>query len=289
MPNDVVYIPNAARVLMNLCSISIPIFFLSSGYCTLYSEHNTWRKVFRKVGMIIILAVFWNILTPFPYWFFITLSMLYLATPLMRHMLRLYPWLYWFCILAIAVATFGKNEIIVMARHLDIAPLDTMWVSGLMTSYAFVYYAIGERMRRKTFPIYLSCILFMSGLIISVVDGSILTISEGAMFDGVNAAFCMLSALLMSTGAFSLLIRIRYIPFQSIVETAAKGCLAVYIFHSSMISLLRNTGIVQSINSLYPIYQISLYIILSILIYLACWCAGRLILSIPFIRMLMKL
>ncbi len=290
-PGATEYVPNLARALMNLCSMGVPLFFMCSGYCTLASASSGWKKMGRKVLTILLLTLLWNYVTPFPIWFFISLSALYLATPILRRLKQHYPRLYWCGVACIGFATFGLNETYVISRLFAPNIMDNYHIQGLFTSYALVYYTLGDWFKSRNVPAKLALGVLVAGFALSLVDGAILTTACGNIFDGVNGAFPMLSSLLMTVGTFSLLERFKLDPQSRATKTMAliaSGCLAVYIFHIFFLNTI-NQLLASVWNAKITQYSIPGAIVWSLLIWAISWSAGMLIRRIPYVCYLMKL
>lgn len=90
------YMPNFSRIVMNLCAMGVPLFFIAAGYLTI-SRKYTARKIFLKILTIAVLATLWNYITPIPVWFLITLSGLYLIQPIIHFLQEKHPTLYSRC------------------------------------------------------------------------------------------------------------------------------------------------------------------------------------------------
>lgn len=286
-----VYIPNLTRCLMNLCSVSVPLFFMCSGYCTLPSSSSSWRKMIKKVIMIAVLTLFWNYVCPFPTWFFFSLAALYLVTPLLRYVRSRHHILYWLGISLIFLATFATNEAYVLSRLWSPNFLDGYEIQGLFTSYALVYYALGGAFREKRLPLPTAIILFILGYTLSLIDTSILSTANGKVFDGVNAAFPMMSSLMMSCGIFAVFMRLRDVnpKLRNILALVGGGCLSVYILHSCVTKYIVRSMAWLGIESFnYPI-TMSLGLILTCIVMAISLLIGFTIRKIPYISLLLKL
>ncbi len=281
------YLPNTARALMNLCSMGVPLFFMCSGYCTLASPASTWRKMGRKALTILLLTLIWSMLIPFPAWFFITLAALYLATPVLRLIRQQHPRLYWSAMACLFLGCFGLNEFCALSHLLSPNVPAGASIRGFFTAYALVYYALGEYLRGRKLPVWTGIASFVSGFALSLLDGTLLTRAQGVMFDGVNAAFPMLSALLMSLGLFSLsqhlILKPESAPARALA-TLSGGCLAVYLLH-----LFLHLKAAEQLLSGMDTMSLPLSTGWALSICTLSWAAGMLIRRIPGIRCLMKL
>ena len=228
-----VYIPNAARMVMSLCSAGVPLFFMCSGYCNVGKSWKGWSVLLKKVGTIAILTIFWNWLTPFPYWFLITLSGLYLITPVLRYMEDKLPYLFWLAVIGIFMATMGMNLAYLITRAVEVNFIPGYHQQGLMTSYAIVFYVLGAQMKKHLLPNWLSLFSIVAGYGLLTWELVVHTTLDGIVFDGVNASFPTVGALLFSGGLFVLMMRVplNKACVQKVAVFIATGCLMVYIFH----------------------------------------------------------
>ncbi len=286
------YMPNFARILMNMCSVSVPLFFMCSGYCTLASASSGWKKMGMKVVTVLVLTLVWDYLVRFPTWFMYTLSALYLSTPVLRWFMQRCPRLFAAGVATIALATSGMNGIYVFSR--PFAPQSMEWyhVQGLFTSYSLVYYSLGAWSKGRDIPLKWAVSSFVVGLLLSTAECSIMTIYTGEMIDGVNGSFPMLSTLFMTFGVFSMVRHVRLAPQSSWVKPLAlisSGCLAVYIFHCFYLRLLTWHVLLPMLQCDRVLYTILTAVPFTLLVCSLSWCTGMLIRRIPYVRCLMKL
>lgn len=283
-PGSDVYLPNMARMVMSLCCAGVPLFFMCSGYCNAGKSWKGWWAVLKKVGTIAILAVFWNWLTPFPYWFLITLSGLYLITPILRYMEDKFPYLLWLGTIGIFVATMGMNLAYLITRAVGADFIPGYHQQGLMTTYAVVYYVLGAQMKKHLLPTWLSLVSIVAGYGLLMWEVVVHTTLDSTVFDGVNASFPTVGALLFSAGLFALLMRVplnkTYI--QKTAAFIASGCLMVYIFHLFVSKLLH-----QWIN-IPPQIGICAGMVLTLVVMVISFLMGWILSRIPVLRRLTK-
>lgn len=284
------YVPSFNRIIMNLCSMSIPLFFMCSGFCLLNSCSSSLSKMAKKVAYIVILTIIWNYLTPFPYWFFITLSALYLSTPIQKYLIENKPGLYWLGIGVVFILTQLSNEIYVLSKACDISLSWPNRIQGLFTSYAIVHFAIGYTLSQKKPSVKISTLTILLGMILGIFDGMLLTTDPNKPFDGVNAAFPCLSSLLLAYGVLSLLLHYqnRFTKVSDFLKLCASCCLPIYILHMKFIGLSR--PYYNDFNTALEI-QPNIYtgLIWSLLICITCGIVGLGIKKIPYLKYLMKL
>lgn len=284
------YVPTLNRIIMNLCSMSIPLFFMCSGFCILNTSSASLSKMFKKVAYIVVLTCIWNYLTPFPYWFFITLSALYLSTPIQKYLIKNKPGLYWLGIGVVFLFTQLSNEIYVLSKVCDISLSWPNRIQGLFTSYALVHYAIGYTLSQKKPSLKTSTLTILLGIILGIFDGMILTTEPNKPFDGVNASFPCISSLLLAYGVMSIFLHFQnhFNKVSNFLKLCASSCLPIYILHLYAIGLTNSYY-----NNIHIAFNISanIYtaIIWSILICIVCGIAGWSIKKIPYLMYLMKL
>ena len=275
---------------MNLCSMSIPLFFMCSGFCLLNSCSSSLSKMAKKVAYIVILTIIWNYLTPFPYWFFITLSALYLSTPIQKYLIENKPGLYWFGIGVVFLLTQLSNEIYVLSKACDISLSWPNRIQGLFTTYSLVHFAIGYSLSQKIPSLKVTALAILLGITLGIFDGMILTTDPNKPFDGVNAAFPCLSSLLLAYGVLSLLLHYqnRFTKISDFLKLCASCCLPIYILHMELIRLTSpNYNYLHSTFDSNP--NIYTGLIWSLLICVTCGIVGLVIKKIPYIQHLMKL
>lgn len=280
------YIPNVNRLLMNICSISVPLFFISSGYCIFSKPLSHWKKTLKKVSTILILSLFWNIICPFPWWFFVTLSSLYILAPVISFLEEKYPIILKSCIGIVFLSTFVWNELSVISKHLSIHFFSDLPRHGLFTLYSIVYFYLGKCLITCKLSYKYAFVLFLLGFLLSIFDTVILTQFHHAIFDGVNQSFPALSALMMSISVFSvsMQIKIRFTDkILNIINFFASGCLSVYIFHLYIHKLI--------IMYIYDAsrYSITTSLVVSILVMLTALTLGGIMRKTPFVNHLIKI
>lgn len=288
-PGQENYMPNFSRIVMNLCAMGVPLFFIAAGYLTI-SRKYTARKIFLKILTIAVLATLWNYITPFPVWFLITLSGLYLIQPIIHFLQEKHPTLYIVMMLGAAMPSFVYNFAFEMGLLLDSSIVEGFRRGGALTTYAIVYYMVGGLLVKYRIKVKTALLLLLLGIALTTMEGIIITNHTGKMFDNVNASFPTLGALSMSLGLYSLLLRISINEnrVSRSLEIIGGTCLAVYIFHLTAAHLILG-DLYRSIWGCRIQMNIFSCLIYTLIVDIVCALAGYSLQSIPYIRNLLKL
>ena len=267
------YIPNLNRIVMNMCAMSVPIFFTVSGALMLNKRYDN-KKIISKIVNMIILIIFWSLLIDYPRWFLVTLTGLYFIYPFIKHSFDKNRQLFYFIMLLLFIMPFMYNFIILIGTIFGFKYLINLKRTGLFTIYALLYFMIGGLLfnikisKKKSFFI----IVFLIGLFLTSLEGYVFTNFNNAMFDNVNASFPTIGALLMCISLFLIFkdLQIKSDKISNLISIIASNCLAVYLFHLFIWSLLLKMIKINSMNifscALACIFVDCLAIIVSIII-----------------------
>lgn len=235
------YIPNFNRIIMNICAMSVPIFFTVSGALILNKTYTT-KKIITKIIKMIILIIFWSLLLNYPRWFLITLTGLYFLYPLIKQIFDKNKKLFYFIILLVFIMPFMYNFIILLGKMFDIKNLMNLKRTGFFTIYALLYFMVGGilyniKISKKMNPFLV--ISFLIGLFLTSLEGYVFTNFDNIMFDNVNASFPTVGALIMCISIFLLFkdMQIKNNKISNLINLIASNCLAVYLFHLSIWNL----------------------------------------------------
>ena len=164
------YLPNANRMLMNLCAMSVPLFFMVNGALLLRRPHSV-SEILARFVRLCFLYVFWSIVThgilslacegrfvlnmhvfmmrDTPYtvhlWFLKTAAILTLLTPVLyflctrKSRLPLYVLL-----LILLIFPFLYNYALLAGRLLNIPACFYLRRTGAGTMYSIVYFILGK-------------------------------------------------------------------------------------------------------------------------------------------------
>lgn len=280
------YIPNLNRIIMSFAACSVPLFFIINGGL-MFSKHRSVLDVYIKALKIIILTVVWKI-ADFPSWFFVTLAVLYILFPFFQFLWEKKRVLYFTIICAIILFPFVYNYIVLLIRVLDIQTIfgykmTGISVTGFKTMYSIAYFLGGNYlMKCKKFPkLVWSIVLFICGWICLVVECVCYTNLNGEVYDGVNASFPTLGAMLLAIGVFSLVKNIRFSEqITKIIIWLSDGILPIYLMHQFVKKLTR---------FVIPCSTLFGALICTIITCLICVLIGKIIKRIPILCALIKI
>lgn len=249
VPNDGWYIPNMTKCLYTLCSAGVPLFFMVNGALQA-SKQLGLKKCISKSARLIFVAIFWTVLfmcvlypwlrgSAIPsigefenyYWFLYTLSALYLICSLLNK----WKWLQIVVLLALLVFPYLSN--LVWDIILFVNPKVKMpgWGhTGVFTMYCIVYYYIGAYLRKHDIKRAVSYILVMSGFLIVLAEVIIMSRYYHQVYDGVNASFPTIGALLLSIGLFSLMKQMKMQGCEKMrgaISAVGRNTIGIYVFH----------------------------------------------------------
>lgn len=261
------YFPNANRIIMCFAACCVPIFFMVNG-TLLFSKKCSWQNVYKKAIKILFLTVVWT-LFDFPSWFFKTLFILYILFPFFQHLYEKKIKIYYLIILMLLVFPFGYNAAILLAKLLlsnktvyilgQTIDLKQLRVTGFFTMYSIAYFLLGPILAKLKVRTIYGVTTMIIGLGMIVFECVSYTIMDGAMYDGVNAAFPTYGAMALSIGVF--------VTAKNVVKTANKlteivrdQILAIYLLHMAVMHIIGNVWGAIDINL--PMAIIGTFIIL---------------------------
>lgn len=283
------YIPNLNRLLMNLCVVSVPLFFMCNGAFLLNKEYST-KQIFQKAAKIILLILVWHWLS-FPDWFFKTLCLLYFCYPILRYAFEKKRWIMYLLMAALLAVPFILNlvttllklwpEPVIISLMGFSLNLTETGNTGLFTLYGVMYFLLGGILMKQRLPAWLSICMIASGFSLCTLEGIIYSNYYNMIYDGVNSSFPTLGALLMSMGVFDLMMRCnmptKYTWISGSIVFASKHVLGVYLFHLALILQVK-----QYVTS--EVYPVVLITLLCFFIDLACILICAIIQKIPYVR-----
>lgn len=257
VPDDGWYIPNVTKFFYALCSAGVPLFFMVNG-ALLGSKLMTFRKCLEKSARLLFVAVLWTalficILSPFIqgrgfpsvgefknyYWFLYTLSALYWI----NYILNKSKWLKMIVVAFLLVFPFLTNLVwdVIIAYNPN-ASIPNWGHTGVFTLYSVVYYYLGAFLSKKNLPIWLSLLSIIMGLLL--VNGEVLVMSthNHQVYDGVNACFPTVGAMMISIGVFTLLKKVRLNNMPKLRQALSLiGCstIGIYVLHLFILLLVR--------------------------------------------------
>lgn len=283
---DSIYFPNINRIVMCFASCSVPIFFIVNGIL-MFSKERSLKDVYYKAGKILVLTVIWSLIG-FPSWFFKTLFVLYLLFPLFQYLWNMRRGIYYALIILLLVMPFSYNLIILILKSIGIKSIGAVVVArlnvtGLKTMYSVVYFLIGNVLVKKELGLIKSIGVSIFGWSLVVAECTVYTNLNHSVYDGVNAAFPTIGALLLAIGAFFIAKKVSFARVRCILFFLSRGVLSVYLMHTFVMAV-RTTlfGKIEQIGLLSAI-------VYSVLVYLVCLGIGEALKRIPVVCCLVKL
>ena len=251
------YIPNLNKVFQLICAAGVPLFFMVNGALTVHKK-MTFKKVINKVLRLLLIAIFWALLLRCgvlgylmgdtqpnsvgelidTYWFLRSLAVVYI----LNYLIQILPkWIGYLMLIAIFSLTFLNNFIwdIILYVKPD-QSLPSWGQTGLFTLYGVVYSRIGSYLKNTKFNYSICILLFIAGLALNFFKTIVMTNYEGVVFDGVNASFPTIGALLMSISLFGLLRDVKDGFWSSkLIKTVGANSIGVYLFHFVLLAVTK--------------------------------------------------
>lgn len=239
-----------SKFLYGLLAAGVPLFFMVNGAVSANREqtlHWSLTKFFRLLWV----AFFWTIIIRciiYPcffgiprldsviafrnfYWFLFTLAFIYpIAYVFQKYnsirnivllVLLIIPFLSNFC-WDLALFFGGKSIILPSWGH-----------TGFLTLYSLVYYYLGRFFSRQHIHIVYSVVLVLVGLLFVNFEVYVMSNYYHDVYDGVNACFPTIGALLMSIGIFFLFkdYHPRTKLVSKVISVVGRNTLGIYIYH----------------------------------------------------------
>lgn len=180
------YIPNVNRVTMNICAMSVPLFFMVTGTILINKSYIN-KKIIYKILNIIILMLFWSILVEYPSWFLKTLAILYFIYPIVKYLYDNNMKIYYSIMILVLIMPFIYNFMIIIGIQFEVESLSRLNRTGFFTLYSILYFMLGGILFNKELDVIRCITIFIIGLILTTYEGYIITNYNNAMFDNVNS------------------------------------------------------------------------------------------------------
>lgn len=280
------YIPNLNRIIMSFAACSVPLFFIING-ALMFSKHRKIFDVYFKAFKIILLTVIWKI-AEFPSWFFVTLAILYLLFPFFQFLWEKKRVLYIAIICVILLFPFVYNYMVLLIRVLDIQVIfgyetEGLSVTGFKTMYSIAYFLGGNclmQCKRLPKPV-LSLLMMVCGWICLITECICYTNLDGVVYDGVNASFPTIGAMLLAVGVYSLVQNIHFNSHVTkVIVWLSDGILPIYVMHQFVKKLTR---------FIIPCNTLITALICTIVTCLICILIGKIMKRIPVLCALVKI
>lgn len=262
------YFPNINKLILNLCSMSVPLFLMVNGALMLRRPYSLNEVIIRFIK-IIFLYYFWvfvlgtlgnvffdtaqisllDILVgrrttiSVHLWFLRTMAILTLLLPALK---KLYDqkskMMLYMLMLLLLLFPFAYNYFVLAARWLNVESLENLSVTGAFTMYSVLYFLWGKVISDVCAKQSGTCLKYNVFAVIAVVAGWLMVTVEvtlwsniqGVVYDGVNSSFPTIGALLMASGTFYLLSKVHAAPdsvWNRYIGKYAENIMGVYIFH----------------------------------------------------------
>jgi len=301
------YFPNLSKILLGLCAMSVPLFFMVNGALSIKRNEKFSYYLFKFVKTIF-LYVFWNFAFDFIYsllginkgfsfsfpathlWFLRTLSVLYLVGYLNNKLSNIKIFVVIGCIL-LFIFPFSYNYAILACKTFSITLPFIAERTGFFTLYSILYYFTGSYLwekyiifHKRKFSLALKIILLIFGLLLVTTEVVLWSNINKEVFDGVNASFPTIGALSMATSAFLLACRIKLSDnnfLSKFFTIISKNCLGIYVLHPIVIIFIKKlyTGQTNIIGG------IAFSLITMTISFIISFCSGK----IPIIKKLFKI
>lgn len=251
------YVPNLTKVLYGVCACSVPIFFYVNGYFVGYRQTPP-KTILMKIlnllklrivvgaliGFLVCVIVgrshsFENYMTITScLWFFEALIVIYIWM-LVWNKIKDYKWSIVFLIMFFVVP-FLTNFVGLIATLIGYSLPDFFGHNGLYRLYGLMYFMLPFYTDRKVLPRTWAIIAVVAGWALITLEVFVWSNATGIVYDGMNACFPTVGALLMTIGFFSLFTTVKFNENNLIVRYFAWlgcNCMGVYLFNIPFIMI----------------------------------------------------
>ena len=266
-----IYYPNANRIIMCFASCCVPLFFLVNG-SLMFSKHKRVKKVYLKIIKIGCLIIVWSYVG-FPSWFFKTLMILYALFPFFQYCWEKKRHVYYAICILVFVMPFLFNFGVLGLRLIGVRRLH---ITGVFTMYSILYFLLGPILNQITMKPTRIITLIITGWAMVILECVIYTNIDNSMYDGVNAAFPTLGALMLSCGVFLNVKYFNWKRFEHIIVWLGNSILPVYLLHMAFINFLISFAETMKLN-------ICSALLGSLIIFLVCTLVGNFMKRLPVV------
>ena len=283
---DAFYIPNFNKLTLNLCAMSVPLFFMVNGALMLRRTYSIKKLIFRTVKIIVLYLVWVVILGKIGkiffgieeltimevakghrttmsvhLWFLRTIAILTMMVPFLK-------WIYdrpskgmlYILLVLMFIFPFLYNYFVLGIKWLSISGSSNLSVTGIFTMYSVLYFILGKIISDKSTRecetgknhLGLAIIAIIVGWLLVGIEVTLWSNLNGAVYDGVNSSFPTIGALLMAVGTFYILSKLPNELNQkwlNILKIFADNIMGVYIFHTVLVSVV--LGVVEHTVSVF--------------------------------------
>lgn len=259
-----IYIPSIEKALYGILSASVPLFFIANGVALRLKE-RTWIQDLYGSLKLIVIAIVWGLVCnvlirfirtdtisfslsdiihqPHYFWYLPSLAVVYLFdavwikikdfryTSAFFYLLLLFPFL---SNLIFVILTYFNPDI----------QLPTWSHTGFFRLYSLVYVFMPVYFPRSIAKKYLP-LLLLSGIGLVLLEVVSYSTSQGVIYDGVNASFPTVGAMLIALSIYQVFRSISNHSWMNFFSWLGRNCLGIYILHYPMIVLFNRYTSVQ--------------------------------------------
>lgn len=296
------YLPNITKLLYGVCACSVPIFFFVNGFLIGHRKNDP-KSILIKIFNLVKLRIVWGVLLgalicliadmpntiynykelTFYLWFFEALIVIY-AFVLIWDRLKDYKWSIVFPIF-LFIIPFVSNFVGLIASLLGYPLPDFFGHSGFFRLYGLLYFMLPFYMKGKTLSKKMAIFAVIVGVSEIALEVFVWSNACGKVYDGMNACFPTIGALLMTIGFFSLFTAVEYNENNKLVKYMSwlgRNCMGVYLFHMPFIYVFGRFICHTNIPAICAILVSVIIISLSAVVY-------TLLLKVKYVNYLLKI
>lgn len=316
--SEAFYVPNINKLILNLCAMSVPLFFMVNGALMLRRPYSI-KEIFLRFLKIIFLYYFWVLVLngigtlifqvewipltevlkgnrttiSVHLWFLRTMAILTLLVPAMKKIYDQKSKILLYGLLScVFVFPFLYNYFVLVVRWLQVDAFESLSVTGVFTMYSILYFFLGKIISDISAKQTGKCKKYKVMAMISIIAGWLLVSAEvtlwsnlqGCVYDGVNSSFPTIGALLMAVGVFYLLSKIEHGPegcVRGLLKICAGNIMGVFIFHTVCVNFV--------LKVIHRTVSVPAALIITLLIMLATALVTNVLKKIPVIRELLSI
>ncbi len=253
-----IYQPTLSKFLYGFCAVSVPLFFVVSGQSMLMKDRTPWQNLKAAVRLMLV-YLFWGAVCsgvimgiremPVTWgtlwdaagylWYLETLAFLYLLNIAWQYCktyryARLIPFLF-------LVFPFCTNQLFTVVQYTDPSVAIPAWGhTGVFRLYSIVYIFLPFAIREVKG--WISSLSVITGMCLVFFEVIAFSNATGTVYDGVNACFPTIGALLMVNGSYHLIKRYAgNLPtgIKNTLTLCGQYSLGIYLFHMPLIVLYK--------------------------------------------------
>lgn len=265
-----IYIPNITKVIYGICACSVPLFFMVNGTLLIHSELTVGRILGKILNLLKIRFVWGGILgfiicvlksqavlldnllqASFYLWFFEALAVIYLFL-LLWNKIKTSKWSISILIF-ILIFPFLSNLFGLIYTAKTGNALGNLGHHGFYRLYGILYFLLPNYLDKIRIKQIVNVFMILMGLLLVAFEVFVWSNHSGEVYEGMNACFPTIGALLITVGMYSAVRRMHFDTGSLIVRYMSwvgRNCLGVYLFHMPIIVILNNILRTQNFNIL---------------------------------------